>query len=171
MVELKSIFICFLFKIQLLVSDDDVSNYNKIKTDLDKLRLLVEQSELWVFKKKDHVKDTDENNSIIDSAKSSKQTSRINDFRSKKKDTIIGDHFVLQELDYGPELDETAIFKYKELYKILYSMIQLCVTEVSLPNGTMKKKPRRNDQRLLRNMGVHNIVLGNILSYFTEIDI
>jgi hypothetical protein len=48
-------------QIQLLVSDDDVNNYNRIKTDLDKLRLLVEQSELWIYKKKDYAKlDADE---------------------------------------------------------------------------------------------------------------
>lgn len=34
------------------MSDSDVENYKQIKTDLDKLRLLVEKSELWVFKMK-----------------------------------------------------------------------------------------------------------------------
>jgi inositol 1,4,5-triphosphate receptor type 1 len=72
---------------------------------------------------------------------------------------LVGDQFVLQELDNGPELEHSAILKYKELYKILYSMIKLCVNETHLSNGMIKKKPRRNDQRLLRNMGVHNIVL------------
>lgn len=133
-----------------MVSDDDVNNYNTIKTDLDKLRLLVEQSELWVYKKKDQVKDHDE----------TKSSNRMSDLTNSDKIEIsIGDQFVLQELDNGPELDDSAILKYKELYKILYSMIQLCVTEVTMPNGTVKKKPRKNDQRLLRNMGVHNIVL------------
>lgn len=37
-------------QVQLLVSDQDVKNYNQIKLDLDELRLLVEKSELWVFK-------------------------------------------------------------------------------------------------------------------------
>ena len=37
-------------QVQLLVSDQDVKNYNQIKVDLDELRLLVEKSELWVFK-------------------------------------------------------------------------------------------------------------------------
>lgn len=152
-----------------------MSNYNKIKTDLDKLRLLVEQSELWVFKKKDHcnlqlkgsknnINETEEKTQTpSDSAKSSAPSCRINAFKSKQNESIIGDHCVLQELDHGPELEETAIVKYKELYKILYSMIKLCVTETCMSNGTFKKKPRRNDQRLLRNMGVHNIVLGKIL--------
>ena len=35
---------------QLLVSSEDVDNYKQIKGDLDELRLLVEKSELWVFK-------------------------------------------------------------------------------------------------------------------------
>lgn len=35
---------------QLLVSNEDVQNYQQIKTDLDDLRLLVEKSELWVYK-------------------------------------------------------------------------------------------------------------------------
>jgi len=38
--------------VQLLISDSDVDNYKQIKSDLDVLRLLVEKSELWVFKKK-----------------------------------------------------------------------------------------------------------------------
>ena len=34
------------------MSDSDVENYKQIKSDLDELRLLVEKSELWVYKKK-----------------------------------------------------------------------------------------------------------------------
>jgi hypothetical protein len=36
----------------LLVSESDVENYKQIKADLDELRLLVEKSELWVYKAK-----------------------------------------------------------------------------------------------------------------------
>lgn len=36
----------------MLVSNSDVENYKQIKTDLDELRLLVEKSELWVYKSK-----------------------------------------------------------------------------------------------------------------------
>ena len=39
-------------QVQLLVSNSDVENYKQIKTDLDELRLLVEKSELWVYKSK-----------------------------------------------------------------------------------------------------------------------
>ena len=37
---------------QLLVSESDVDNYKQIKADLDELRLMVEKSELWVYKSK-----------------------------------------------------------------------------------------------------------------------
>ena len=45
------VIICFL-QVQLLVSESDVENYKQIKADLDELRLLVEKSELWVYKAK-----------------------------------------------------------------------------------------------------------------------
>lgn len=35
-----------------MVSNSDVENYKQIKSDLDELRLLVEKSELWVYKSK-----------------------------------------------------------------------------------------------------------------------
>ena len=41
-----------LTQVQLLVSNSDVENYKQIKSDLDELRLLVEKSELWVYKSK-----------------------------------------------------------------------------------------------------------------------
>ncbi len=34
------------------MSNEDVENYKQIKSDLDELRLLVEKSELWVYKGK-----------------------------------------------------------------------------------------------------------------------
>jgi inositol 1,4,5-triphosphate receptor type 1 len=39
-------------KVQLLVSDSDVESYKQTKADLDCLCLLVEKSELWVYKVK-----------------------------------------------------------------------------------------------------------------------
>lgn len=36
-------------QVQLLVSQNDVENYTQIRMDLDKLRLMVEKSELWVY--------------------------------------------------------------------------------------------------------------------------
>ena len=40
-----------LNQVQLLVSETDIENYKQIKRDLDQLRLFVEKSELWVYKK------------------------------------------------------------------------------------------------------------------------
>ena len=40
-----------LNQVQLLVSEIDIKNYKQIKRDLDQLRLFVEKSELWVYKK------------------------------------------------------------------------------------------------------------------------
>ena len=38
------------------MSDSDVESYKQIKLDLDELRLLVEKSELWVYKAKGEAK-------------------------------------------------------------------------------------------------------------------
>lgn len=38
-------------QVQLLISAQDVENYKVIKSELDKLRMMVEKSELWVEKK------------------------------------------------------------------------------------------------------------------------
>lgn len=38
------------YKVQLLVTSQDVDNYKQIKQDLDQLRSIVEKSELWVYK-------------------------------------------------------------------------------------------------------------------------
>lgn len=56
------------------MSTSDVENYKQIKTDLDELRLLVEKSELWVYKSK---KD------LVSSSPSSKEKKK-----DKKKDKI-----------------------------------------------------------------------------------
>lgn len=42
---------CPWLQVQLLISAQDVENYKLIKADLDRLRTLVEKSELWVEKK------------------------------------------------------------------------------------------------------------------------
>lgn len=45
----KRLSVCL--QVQLLISAQDVENYKLIKADLDRLRTLVEKSELWVEKK------------------------------------------------------------------------------------------------------------------------
>jgi hypothetical protein len=179
--------------IQLLVSEDDINNYNRIKTGLDRLRILVEQSELWIFKKKynDHqlaqkkVSKTDKlfnpiiAKSISASASLTNRVLHAIDFRNKRKknknssanssvsnlnnedSAIKVDHnkILFERLNEGPDLNEIALNKYKELFSILDDMIELCVHEHTLKNGVLVKKSRKNNQRLLRNMGVHLAVL------------
>ncbi len=158
----------------MLVSEDDVNNYNKIKSGLDRLRVLVEQSELWIFKKKDLLADNQSDsessrkNSTSSDAEnqSTKKQQKMPRFELDEEDSndestpgVQTERQVLQELELGPHLNDASVQKYKELYKILKSMIKLCTNEERLPNGQVINKPRKNDQRLLRNMGVHNVVL------------
>lgn len=49
MLILQHVAVCL--QVQLLISAQDVENYKLIKADLDRLRTLVEKSELWVEKK------------------------------------------------------------------------------------------------------------------------
>ncbi len=170
-----------LNKIQLLVSEDDVSNYNTIKSGLDRLRVLVEQSELWIYKKKDNFKDntTNESSSVsmntaykADVAMSDDDYNLIKDKYLFKKSKVERSHSmessdelsdedrcIMNKLEFGPDLETDAILKYKELYRILSTLIKLCVVDEQLPSGQVIKKPKKKDQRLLKNMGVHNIVL------------
>lgn len=127
-----------LKQIQLLVSDEDVSNYNKIKSGLDRLRILVEQSELWVYKKK-------ESNRLAvssimvggDSAFCEDQTQSSSYKFGDEDDCTAGEEddfdIDLDELNIniGPAMPVADVVKYKELYRILRDMIRLCVREES----------------------------------------
>uniref|UniRef100_A0A671RHU3 Inositol 1,4,5-trisphosphate receptor n=1 Tax=Sinocyclocheilus anshuiensis TaxID=1608454 RepID=A0A671RHU3_9TELE len=95
-------------QVQLLVSEEDVENYKKIKASLDQLRLTVEKSELWVEK------------------------SGVQDGSSK------------------PQIDSNKANNYKIVKEILLSLSKLC---------SPGKKIRVQQQRLLKNMGAHTVVL------------
>ena len=58
------------------------------------------------------------------------------------------------DLDIGPHVDGSAVDNYRTIKTVLARMTQLCVRET----GT-SRKPRKHEQRLLRNMGVHVAVL------------
>lgn len=72
------------------------------------------------------------------------------------------------DLDIGPPLDESQTVNYKQIQQILTRMNRLCVQSVpgtpvgapgtgSAPGSSVR--PRKHEQRLLRNMGVHAVVL------------
>ncbi|KAK7590916.1 hypothetical protein V9T40_002529 [Parthenolecanium corni] len=137
-------------QVQLLVSDSDIESYKQIKSDLDVLRQSVEKSELWVFKarsEEEHAKsreDEDEgHNRSMERKEKSKSIGSIG-----KQDSAI-------DLDIGPPIQKEQSEEYKKIQQILIRMNKLCV--ITAPNGNIQ--PRKHEQRLLRNVGVHTIVL------------
>uniref|UniRef100_A0AAX7UDT1 Inositol 1,4,5-trisphosphate receptor n=1 Tax=Astatotilapia calliptera TaxID=8154 RepID=A0AAX7UDT1_ASTCA len=99
-------------QVQLLISAQDVENYKLIKADLDRLRTLVEKSELWVEKK----------------------SSGGGDGKKDKKDK--------------KEKTEEGNENYQKVKEILERLNKMC------SSGVWKKQ-----QRLLKNMGAHKVML------------
>lgn len=58
-------------------------------------------------------------------------------------------------LDVGPPLQQEQADEYKKIQQILIRMNKLCIQTSS--SGLIK--PRKHEQRLLRNVGVHTVVL------------
>lgn len=136
---------------------------------MDRLRTLVEQSELWVYKKRESSSSyaslttlttpnvieivettvTTPSNSLSASMSDSCASQSLHQTFSRHRRLSSTTSHSANELDDGPSLSPQSLAKYKELYEILSSMTTLCLT------GTKRK----NDQRLLRNMGVHLSVL------------
>jgi len=151
-------------QVQLLVSDSDVESYKQIKADLDSLRLLVEKSELWVYKKVKMTASPDETDSVAVAAESSPAPP----LEEKKNDPIIED-------GQGPALDESQAKNYKEIQQILMRMNRMSVHQITSAAAAAAAaisvahpspsavniifRPRKYEQRLLRNMGVHTVVL------------
>ncbi|XP_069940179.1 inositol 1,4,5-trisphosphate receptor isoform X5 [Cherax quadricarinatus] len=144
-------------QVQLLVQDGDVESYKQIKEDLDDLRNLVEKSELWVYKsrstdedsggtKKKKKKNKDDDDDETD-RKPKKPPAPMLSAQDKQESAI--------DLGLGPPLEPEQADNYKRIQQILVRMNKLCVTQSSHGNLT----PKRNEQRLLRNMGIHSVVL------------
>nr|CAD7570149.1 unnamed protein product [Timema californicum] len=154
-------------QVQLLVSDSDVESYKQIKADLDVLRQSVEKSELWVYKSRSveeqvKKKNKEEDDDIINERKkSSKKADRTLSSSDKQGSAI--------DLDIGPPLHGDQAEEYKKiqqvnimkklvllfLFQILIRMNKLCVHN----NIGIASKARKHEQRLLRNVGVHTVVL------------
>uniref|UniRef100_A0A672P4Q1 Inositol 1,4,5-trisphosphate receptor n=1 Tax=Sinocyclocheilus grahami TaxID=75366 RepID=A0A672P4Q1_SINGR len=106
-------------QVQLLVSEEDVENYKKIKASLDQLRLTVEKSELWVEKSGGY------------------SSEDIAENQNKE-----------QNLEVRTYWRNTASILLN--CSILLSLSKLC---------SPGKKIRVQQQRLLKNMGAHTVVL------------
>uniref|UniRef100_A0A672SQG8 Inositol 1,4,5-trisphosphate receptor n=1 Tax=Sinocyclocheilus grahami TaxID=75366 RepID=A0A672SQG8_SINGR len=116
-------------QVQLLVTSQDVENYKQIKSDLDQLRSIVEKSELWVYKRQG-------SDSGLDAGEVANE-GVINSSRSDK-----------------PKVESTSSSNYRVVKEILLRLSKLCVLE-----GISGKKNKKQQQRLLRNMGAHSVVL------------
>ena len=135
-------------QVQLLVSDSDVETYKQIKRDLDRLRLLVEKSELWVFHKK--------KNSIINATEGGERggdpvlNSTLTELNCNDKQGLetIGLNSTAALLDNSPANN------YNQIKHILIRMKELCLEPVFLSTNPSVNQliPRKHEQRLLRNM-------------------
>ncbi|KAK0174228.1 hypothetical protein PV328_007337 [Microctonus aethiopoides] len=160
-------------QVQLLVSDTDVESYKQIKADLDVLRQSVEKSELWVYKSKsneDHV------GKKIKSGSSNNTSNKKNNINASKEDeeesttprkimpqlSSLNKRGSAIDLDVGPPLHPDQAEEYKKIQQILIRMNKLCIQSLPVGSGNLSTtaiKPRKHEQRLLRNVGVHTIVL------------
>ncbi|XP_062837848.1 inositol 1,4,5-trisphosphate receptor type 2 isoform X3 [Anolis carolinensis] len=122
-------------QVQLLVSNQDVDNYKQIKADLDQLRLTVEKSELWVEKS------------------SSYESGELGESQTKGSDEPNEESNMLSPVQDGskkPQIDSNKSNNYNIVMEILNRLSKLCV---------QNKKCRNQQQRLLKNMGAHSVVL------------
>ncbi|XP_051483987.1 inositol 1,4,5-trisphosphate receptor type 2 isoform X4 [Apus apus] len=122
-------------QVQLLVSNQDVDNYKQIKADLDQLRLTVEKSELWVEKNSNY------------------ESGEVGDNQTKGGEEQIEESNILSPIQDGtkkPQIDSNKSNNYNIVKEILIRLSKLCV---------QNKKCRNQQQRLLKNMGAHLVVL------------
>ncbi|XP_035787416.1 inositol 1,4,5-trisphosphate receptor-like isoform X2 [Anopheles albimanus] len=183
-------------QVQLLVSDSDVESYKQIKSDLDVLRQSVEKSELWVYKSKQTddllagggeggdgadgggaggtsggSKGAGEHGGSEGSAGGGGgggigKAGTGSGSTSKGKPELVKQESQLN-FDQGPELNAEQSLEYKKIQQILIRMNKLCVTPTG-PDGFVK--PRKHEQRLLRNVGVHTVVLDLLQIPYDEKD-
>ncbi|KAI3370185.1 hypothetical protein L3Q82_024963 [Scortum barcoo] len=121
-------------QVQLLVTSQDVENYKQIKSDLDQLRSIVEKSELWVYKRQGPDEGMDAGEGISAEPEHKKGDSGGTD-KPKKAES-------------------TSSYNYRVVKEILLRLSRLCVQE-----GLSGRKSKKQQQRLLRNMGAHAVVL------------
>ncbi|XP_047602221.1 inositol 1,4,5-trisphosphate receptor type 1 isoform X3 [Lutra lutra] len=117
-------------QVQLLVTSQDVDNYKQIKQDLDQLRSIVEKSELWVYKGQG----PDE---AMDGGSGENEHKKTEDGNNKSQ-----------------KHESTSSYNYRVVKEILIRLSKLCVQE-----SASVRKSRKQQQRLLRNMGAHAVVL------------
>nr|AGN03925.1 inositol 1,4,5-trisphosphate receptor [Dugesia japonica] len=132
---------------QLLVSTSDVENYRQIKPDLDNLRLLVEKSELWVYKNKLSSDKKRKDTSVSEEQLSTDVSTK---YKTSVSTSFIGNESAI-ELDLGPKIQQSCHKNYVTIKEILERLIGLCESD--------DMKSRKHEQRLLKNMGAHSVII------------
>uniref|UniRef100_U3JMP8 Inositol 1,4,5-trisphosphate receptor n=1 Tax=Ficedula albicollis TaxID=59894 RepID=U3JMP8_FICAL len=117
-------------QVQLLISAQDVENYKVIKSELDKLRTMVEKSELWVDKK-----GSTKGESTGDGNKKEKKEVRA---LSKTLASRVGKDW------------EKSSENYQIVKGILERLNKMC---------GVGEQVRKKQQRLLKNMDAHKVML------------
>ncbi|XP_077371305.1 inositol 1,4,5-trisphosphate-gated calcium channel ITPR3 isoform X2 [Festucalex cinctus] len=125
-------------QVQLLISAQDVENYKLIKSDLDRLRTLVEKSELWVEKK------------TSGGGEGKKE-------KKNKKDKVEG---AAEDATHKKEKGEKNNESYRNVKEILERLNKMC------SSGVWKKQ-----QRLLKNMGAHKVMLDLLQVSYDQNDV
>ncbi|XP_047441475.1 inositol 1,4,5-trisphosphate receptor type 3 isoform X2 [Mugil cephalus] len=125
-------------QVQLLISGQDVENYKLIKADLDRLRTLVEKSELWVEKK----------------------SSGGGDGKKDKKDKKEKGEGTAEDTTPTKEKLEKGNENYQKVKEILERLNKMC------SSGVWKKQ-----QRLLKNMGAHKVMLDLLQVSYDQNDV
>nr|XP_014427115.1 inositol 1,4,5-trisphosphate receptor type 3 [Pelodiscus sinensis] len=112
-------------QVQLLISAQDVENYKVIKSELDKLRTMVEKSELWVDKKG-----------------STKGEDAGEGAKKEKKEHTTDEETSITE--------EKSSENYQIVKGILERLNKMC---------GVGEQVRRKQQRLMKNMDAHKVML------------
>ncbi|XP_074833871.1 inositol 1,4,5-trisphosphate-gated calcium channel ITPR3 isoform X2 [Carettochelys insculpta] len=112
-------------QVQLLISAQDVENYKVIKSELDKLRTMVEKSELWVDKK------------------GSPKREDTGDGAKKEKKEHAADEEISVPEDKSSE-------NYQIVKGILERLNKMC---------GVGEQVRKKQQRLMKNMDAHKVML------------
>ncbi|XP_058054159.1 inositol 1,4,5-trisphosphate receptor [Anopheles bellator] len=107
--------------------------------------------------------------SDLDVLRQSVEKSELWVYKSKQTDDLLSGDGAGDGLnfDQGPELNPEQALEYKKIQQILIRMNKLCVTPIG-PDGFVK--PRKHEQRLLRNVGVHTVVLDLLQIPYDEKD-
>uniref|UniRef100_A0A8C4UQT4 Inositol 1,4,5-trisphosphate receptor n=1 Tax=Falco tinnunculus TaxID=100819 RepID=A0A8C4UQT4_FALTI len=132
-------------QVQLLVTSQDVDNYKQIKQDLDQLRSIVEKSELWVYKGQG----PDETMDGVQGENEHKKKEVIRLSTNK-----LSDFYPQEGHSKSQKPESTSSYNYRVVKEILLRLSKLCVQE-----SASVRKSRKQQQRLLRNMGAHAVVL------------